>query len=352
MEPGLQADRCFELLQSFEFKNVLQEDTRSKKISLLGVRTTDNQPMVIDLEWNPFSANQDQDNTLKDLLNFIQHSLPVSSIEPVFQNDIWYGCIMKLQSGNMSFETGIRCDIIYPATQSDIVKRTRQDRAMIQETWETYVSKVRPFIQEIPKTHVQWVEQIINGTAEQDQIYLRRYLDKNGNVHDTSIRPDSSGNGYIILPDSKWDRKSISTLYLLVIFFEWDYRSDPNGQDGTYSYNPLYTIRDLRFPMHINLLESCKKDIQSVLNDAFQLSYSQVRAYFHYPPTFYWLHLHVTHLDLEPPGAIIGKAHLLEDIMDSMVLLYPEQYFQKKTFSYVIGARSSLWAACFEDDQV
>jgi len=46
------------------------------------------------------------------------------------------------------------------------------------------------------------------------------------------------------------------------------------------------------------MLENAKKDISMVLADRFKLSIDNFRVYFHYPPTFYRLHLHVMWLGL------------------------------------------------------
>ena len=41
----------------------------------------------------------------------------------------------------------------------------------------------------------------------------------------------------------------------------------------------------------------------------------QIRAYLHYPPSYYHLHIHFCHVRFEGPGMAAGKAHLLADII-------------------------------------
>ena len=41
----------------------------------------------------------------------------------------------------------------------------------------------------------------------------------------------------------------------------------------------------------------------------------RIRAYLHYPPSYYHLHIHFCHVHFEGPGMAAGKAHLLADII-------------------------------------
>lgn len=40
--------------------------------------------------------------------------------------------------------------------------------------------------------------------------------------------------------------------------------------------------------------------------------------FFHYPPTFYQLHLHVTNLRSQAANALVERAHLLQNVMSNL----------------------------------
>lgn len=308
------------LLKGFVLERVLQDDTLTRRLSLLGNKVIDNEkvPMILDIEWVKFAS---QPLFLEALLGFLCNSVTVDSIEPIFQNDVWYGFQVSIPPGP-GLECGphIRCDAVCPASEADITKRTIQDKALVLEGWDLYSSKVAPFICSQPRDRVAWVQKLVDCTAENETIYCRRDLD--------------NGCGYLIASDSKWDKKTPTTLYLLAILYDKE--------------RQLYSIRDLRYPRHVELLKSLQKDIISVLRDQFRLSYDQVRVYFHYPPTFYWLHVHICHVQLESFGALVGRAHLLDDVIDHLDLAGEKQYYQIKTIPSIVGTQSALWKECYE----
>ena len=52
-----------------------------------------------------------------------------------------------------------------------------------------------------------------------------------------------------------------------------------------------------------------------VIKERFGVAANQLRLYVHYQPSYYHFHVHVTHVDWEGPGALVGKAHLLSEII-------------------------------------
>lgn len=60
----------------------------------------------------------------------------------------------------------------------------------------------------------------------------------------------------------------------------------------------------------------------------------------HYQPSYYHLHVHVLSVDYTShQGAIVGQAHLLDDIID---LLEMGVRFEERTLGYAIGERHEL----------
>jgi len=54
-----------------------------------------------------------------------------------------------------------------------------------------------------------------------------------------------------------------------------------------------------------------------VIEQRYSVQPSQLRIYVHYQPSYYHFHVHFCHagLNANGPGAAVGKAHLLDDII-------------------------------------
>jgi hypothetical protein len=60
-------------------------------------------------------------------------------------------------------------------------------------------------------------------------------------------------------------------------------------------------------------------------------------------PSYYHMHIHIVHTDLNgSDGMAIGKAWLLDDIIEQLPLL-GEEGFKKKTITVIIGEETDLW---------
>jgi m7GpppX diphosphatase len=88
-------------------------------------------------------------------------------------------------------------------------------------------------------------------------------------------------NGFILLPDMKWDGK-VESMYLLAIMHQKDIKS----------------IRDLN-GSHIELLENVVEKGLAAIKQKYNVSRNKIRVYFHYFPSFYHLHVHFTHINFE-----------------------------------------------------
>ena len=65
----------------------------------------------------------------------------------------------------------------------------------------------------------------------------------------------------------------------------------------------LKSIRDLNH-RHLPLLKKIWNDCTKAIEEKYGVHKSQIRAYFHYQPSFYHLHVHFTHLKFtNAPGA-------------------------------------------------
>lgn len=113
--------------------------------------------------------------------------------------------------------------------------------------------------------YLQWVDNILSHKAEADRIIFEDV--------DKEI-------GFIMLPDLKWDGQ-IETLNLLVLPFQ-----------------RIRSIRELA-DSHLPLLQNIRKKVLEIVPKRYKVSSSHLRLYFHYQPSYYHLHVHVSHLNYE-----------------------------------------------------
>ena len=142
------------------------------------------------------------------------------------------------------------------------------------------------------------MDDILSGIAEKDNL-----------LH--------SSPEYLILPDMKWDNKTLNSLYLLAIV-----------QDRT-----IRSLRDLR-KMHVGLLKSIQHEAHRVVHDKWGLPAGSLRMYVHYQPSYCTsrpsnenarrthlthpdhFHVHIVNANYHGSmGMAVGQAHLLDDII-------------------------------------
>jgi m7GpppX diphosphatase len=208
--------------------------------------------------------------------------------------------------------------LIHPATPAHISKYTRQERFLVAESPYLYESVVRPWIDSHAAARIKWIDNILNGISEQDKLLYR------------NTDPDT---GFVLLPDSKWDQRSLSSLYLLAITMRRD----------------IHSLRDLS-EKHLPVLKEMQKVMASKIHEQYNLDPKKLRFYVHYLPTYYYFHIHVVHVDLETPGCAIGAAHLLDDIIDNIENISGD-YYQRKTMHYYIGSEHELYRSVIKDKQ-
>lgn len=154
----------------------------------------------------------------------------------------------------------------------------------------------------------KWVFNILEHKTESERII---YED-----------PDTS-NGFILLPDMKWDSRVINNLYALAICHRRGIRS----------------IRDLD-ASHIPLLENIRDRSLQAIEDRFGIKRAQVRTYIHYQPTFYHLHVHVCHIKFQPPG-IPDRNYPLNNVIENLKI--DSDYYKKATLEFVLKQNEKLY---------
>lgn len=300
-EQTLAEERLRYFWSKFVFERTLNQDPRSKRISTLG--SIESAPAIIEIE--KLGLNED------DIERILSHhgGARISSLAVNHYNDKWTSMLCSFVNANNGFD--FKVDITYPASQIDIDKGSPQEVHFIKETPAVYEKYVKDYIHGHPVDRSHWIRNILNGTHEQDSVLYRRNDPK---------------YGICILPDSKWDRLNIMAIYLLCIFDD----------------ESLLSVRDLHTKDHLTLLRRTRNTISQVLHEKYSIPITKVRTFFHYQPTFYKLHIHICHVSLDAPGMLVGRAHLLDDVIDNMENI-SLNYYQIRTLNYTLPESHELF---------
>ncbi|XP_033647487.1 m7GpppX diphosphatase-like [Asterias rubens] len=294
---GNNANKTLNNFQGFQVSQIISEDAKNKTVFLHGKFEGSDECAVVLLEKTPFREQE-----LGALLS-VDTSLTLN-----LQNDIY--SVYVGQPDQKSCTNEIKTTVIYPATDRHIAKYTKQEITLVEETWEDYRRITLPFLEE-QTFKIQWVYNILEKTAEE----VKRIVCEDPDPHD----------GFVLLPDMKWDRKQMENLYLVAICHRRGIKS----------------LRDLN-QSHLPLLRNIRDKCQQAIMDNYSIPADQLRVYFHYQPSYYHLHVHFTHLKFDAMGSNVTKAHLLSDVIENIELM--SDYYQKKTLSFILREKDGLLA--------
>lgn len=223
----------------------------------------------------------------------------------IHQNDIF-------TSGILESNEKMKYSIIHPATDALIKKYTKSERITIRETYTLYRDRILPLaLEKGPNT--LWIDNIFRQAQGHSAPYTTEskeevlYLD----------------NDFLICPDLKWDRISKESLYLLVLIKD----------------RRIYTIRELT-DAHIPLLERIEYAVEGVLK-TYGYNLSQVKVYFHYYPTFYRAHIHVSAITASVLGRSVGTSVLLHEVIENLKIA--GDYYKKRTMEIEISKESYIY---------
>ncbi|GAA5873385.1 hypothetical protein JCM3774_000769 [Rhodotorula dairenensis] len=304
------------LLATFEFERVLNEDPRALLVYILGTAKPDGAssavPCILKLEKTPYAPGEARALTSPEAWR---------KIETVTANDIYSTSLAWFAAGRSVAD--VQISSICPATEKHIKKYSVQVSRLVRETPEVYENVVKPYIDSLAPSSISWVYNILDGTAEAENV-----------LH----RDDDPETGFVLTPDLKWDQKTMSALYLLVLTQDRSIRS----------------LRDLR-ARHLPLLRNIRTECERVARAKYGLDAGELRFFVHYQPTYYHFHIHVVHLSyVSFSGITVGQAHLLDDIIDTLELELEaaraggptplQSWFERRTFTYSLGVEHPLYA--------
>ncbi|EER31121.1 conserved hypothetical protein [Candida tropicalis MYA-3404] len=290
-----------QLINKFTFTRLLKADSQTKTISILG--EIDQQNAIVTIEKSSFHTDS------------VQLQKLITDISLINSNDVYYWSKVNLYQ-DLVDSPGAKLNLIFPATETHIRKYDDQKLHYIRETPEMYQKYVIPYIKSMKGDRLKWVYNILFEGKESE----------------TFIHHDKSPNGFVLLPDMKWDGINLQTLYLCCIVNRMD----------------ISSVRDFD-ASHVEYLTELQDTIIKVTTEKYPLAKDQLRIFIHYQPSYYHFHVHV--VNVQHPGLgdgiAIGKAILLDDVIDNLKI--DGDYYKRKTIGYVLGENHGLWQSIFNN---
>ncbi|KAF2273549.1 scavenger mRNA decapping enzyme [Westerdykella ornata] len=295
------------LIPKFQFTRLLNQDQAGRRISLLG--TIESQPALLTAERAAFAIDNDH------LMSF---PTSLSTIKNLGANDIYHWFLASSrtsQDDTRSQPPDLKLNLIYPCTEQHIKKYSAQGLRMVTETPSIYASYIRPFMQQKREQgRLNWVFNILEGRTEQEDVIYREHGDE----------------GFLLLPDLNWDRKTISSLHLL----------------GLIERRDIWSVRDLK-KTHVGWIKHMREKLLDATVKLYpDLEKDQLKLYVHYQPTYYHFHIHIVHVALEAGSTqATGKALGLENIISQLETLQggDDAGMADVSLTYHLGEASELW---------
>lgn len=293
-------------LSKFRLKRILTNNTVRKSISLLGTFDDPADDAIVVLEKNAYresevateSPSEESESPKKP--SYFSADLKVDT---EFVNNI-YGSYQVVPSRDLC---GVKCTVIYPATEKHIEKYSVCQKYLIRETPDLYQRITLPYLTS-SQFSLEWVYNILEHKQEKERIVFE---DKD---------PET---GFILLPDLKWDGRNIESLYLLGIVHKHDIKS----------------LRDLN-GSHLDLLRNLRQSSKDAISKSYGINPNQLRMYFHYQPSFYHLHVHINPVRNDAPGIWCEKSHMLDTVINNLELM--PDYYQRATLPFVLYEGNKL----------
>ncbi|CAK4034860.1 mrna decapping hydrolase like [Lecanosticta acicola] len=307
------------LLTRFKFTNLLNTDQQGRRLILQG--TIASQPALLLAERAAFSTEPQYLTTFNRLLLHIQ---------TLGTNDVykWYLANSLPENGlDQACPADLKINLIWPAGEKHLRKYKFQQMRVVRETAGIYQDFVRPYMRSCREGgRLNWVFNILDGIAEQENVLFRsaewgKGLDR--------------GEGFLLLPDLNWDRKTRDAMHLLALVERRD----------------LWSVRDLKrrdLPflrlLHRTLLATITKELYP------EVEADMLKFYIHYQPTYYHFHVHIVHVNLDATGTqAVGKALGLETVVSMLENLQggEDEGMEKVELCYTVGEESELWQKIF-----
>jgi m7GpppX diphosphatase len=190
--------------------------------------------------------------------------------------------------------------VTHPAAPEDLAHHMARPERLVEETPAAYREGLARTIAAAPPERLQWVWNILSGAAEADRVLYR-------------TADDAGDDGFVVLPSLTWEVGDVRGVHCLVLTTRRD----------------VATLRDLR-RVHLPLLLRVWTEGRAAVSRATGVPVARLRAFVHYPPSTYHLHIHIAALDGAGASVAPERTHLLPDVIDNLVR-YGDGYYANKT---------------------
>ncbi|CAG5163302.1 uncharacterized protein ALTATR162_LOCUS6404 [Alternaria atra] len=295
------------LIPKFHLTRLLNSDQAGRRISLFG--TIESKPALLIAERAAFDTNPSV------LSNF---STSLRNVKNLGANDIYAWFLANSNPNDDNPPPDFKLNLIYPCTEKHIKKYEQQRLRVVTETPKIYEKYVRPYMQaQREKGALDWIFNILEGRTEQEDVMYR----------------ESGEEGFLLLPDLNWDRKTMGSLHLL----------------GLVERRDIWSVRDLKQNMAEWVKHMREKMIEATVKLYPEIERDELKLYVHYQPTYYHFHIHIVHVSLEAGSTqATGKALGLENIISQLENMASKSTasspgMQDVSLTYHLGERSDLW---------
>ena len=172
---------------------------------------------------------------------------------------------------------GSDINLVYPCDDEHLKHNKKSKYIIVKETASDYKNIILPYIKGIYDDNVSWIKDILYNGKEKERVLL--------NIDE-----------FLIVKNLSWKNNMKINFYILVITKE-----------------SLMTIRDLR-KKHISLLKLMKEKCIEVAKK-FGIEENQLYFFFHYHPSFYYLHLHCCIINSPELSSKYFRCKMLETII-------------------------------------
>lgn len=191
-------------------------------------------------------------------------------------------------------------------TSEEVARYTPSPRVELRETAAMYAEVTLPWVLETQADRQNWMLNCLTNGAEEDKVL---YDDKH----------------VMLLPDFKWDGEDPAQVYVLALFKDLTLRS----------------VRDFGRE-HVEMLDRVRAVAADLFQTRWGLHPSKFRAYFHYHPNYWLVHLHLVALS----STKLTGGILLDDVIEH--LKADADYYRTATLTVNLAEGSPLHARAVE----
>ncbi|MCJ1333348.1 hypothetical protein MMC10_010042 [Thelotrema lepadinum] len=323
-------------LSRFQFTKLLNQDQSGRRLVLLG--SIDSKPSLLTLERAAFPSSASAASVLPEAL---------TNVTNLGANDVYYwymasiGTPSRISQSSAADDASsnataallppdLKINLIHPCVEKHIKKYTPQTIRVVTETPFLYKTHVAPLVaRQRTENRMAWIYNILEGRTEQEDIIHRS---------PSSTRGDDP-EGFLLLPDMNWDRKTMSSLRIL----------------GLVERRDLGSLRDLRKSDVPWLKDMLRRMVSAVVDTYKEEGESApeedtLKVYVHYQPTYYHFHVHIVAAAMEPNATqAVGKAFSLPNLISQLETMAggAGSGMQDVELTYTVGEASDLWTEVY-----